>query len=129
MYYEIITQSLLTRCQQSVSFFFFLFFWLTHAISHRNIVYALNSHALSLSPIVYRFSHSLFSSYSLILTFGRSLPGSLLHFVPNRARENSKDAISASLKRHGGDNVFPVPPLSSPFFFLSLFLYITAPLS
>lgn len=83
-------------------FFFYFFFWLTHAISHRNIVfffYALCfTLSLSLSPVVYRF-FILSLSFSHIY-FDRSLPG----FAPPlrsyyRARENSKDAISAPLKR------------------------------
>lgn len=144
VYYKIITQSLLTRCQQSVFFFFFLFFWLTHVISHRNIVYALFSrspsffHRVQIRIRSFSFSHfhslplSLSYSFSLslalilslshILSFDRS-PGFVPPLRSYRARENSKDAISASLKCHGGDNV---SVSSSPFIFplLSFFFCI-----
>lgn len=142
VYYEIITQSLLTRCQQSVSFFFFLFFWLTHAISHRNIVY-LRSKIPMLSLFlpfcfVYRFSLSLSLSLPLILTFGRFslpfLPGSLLHFVPIARAKIRKTRFPPRWNDHPGEimwNFFPVPPFSFylPPCSLSLFLYTTAPLS
>lgn len=138
MYYKIITQSLLTRCQQSV---FFLFFWLTHVISHRNIVLRSISRSPSFSRRVqislslslslclshslsFALSLPLFLSISSILSFNRS-PWFAPPLRSYRARENSKDAISASLKRHGGDNACILSPLlSSPFS-----LYTTAPLS
>lgn len=69
----------------TISFFFFSSsFWLTHAISHRNIVYAL-FHALLLSSIVYIF-HSLSPFLSVIRTFGRS-PGFAPPLRSYRARE------------------------------------------
>lgn len=108
----------------TISFFFFsLFFWLTHAISHRNIVYALFHALFFFLPSCTYFILSISLSLFVIRTFGRS-PGFAPPLRSYRARENSKDAISASLKRHGGDNAYFLSPL-----FIFPLMYTTAPLS
>jgi len=75
VYYEIITRNLLTRCQQSRSSF--RLFWLTHAISHRNVIFFLRAPCSppDLTLVVVAFSLSL----SLSLPFALSRAPSHSH--------------------------------------------------
>lgn len=81
-------------------FFFYFFFWLTHAISHRNIVLHSLFHAL---PLSFSRRVQILHSLPLILAIFRSFsPGFAPPLRSYRARENSKDAISAPLKHVTG---------------------------